>query len=104
MCIRDSPKICGAVLWINGPGGMVAHVDLAAKMIAESSKPIACLLYTSSGERDALCVKSLGFSPVWFNSESYKLSEQDYKEIMKYVEVLYNICLLYTSVLAYAER
>ena len=41
--VFDNPKICGAVLWINGPGGMVAHVDLAAKMIAESSKPIACL-------------------------------------------------------------
>ncbi len=39
--VFDNPKICGAVLWINGPGGMVAHVDLAAKMIAESSKPIA---------------------------------------------------------------
>ena len=47
--------------------------------------------FICSGERDALCVKSLGFSPIWFNSETYKLSEQDYKEIMKYVEVLYNI-------------
>ena len=47
--------------------------------------------FICSGERDALCVKSLGFPPIWFNSETYKLSEQDYKEIMKYVEVLYNI-------------
>ena len=30
--VFDNPKICGAVLWINGPGGMVAHVDLAAKI------------------------------------------------------------------------
>lgn len=47
--------------------------------------------FICSGERDALCVKSLGFSPILVNSETYKLSEQDYKEIMKYVEVLYNI-------------
>ena len=39
--VFDNPKICGAVLWINGPGGMVAHVDLAAKVIAESSKPVS---------------------------------------------------------------
>lgn len=29
--------------------------------------------FICSGERDALCVKSLGFSPIWFNSETYKL-------------------------------
>lgn len=37
----DNPRICGVVLWINGPGGMVTHVDLAARMIEESPKPIA---------------------------------------------------------------
>ena len=47
--ISDNPKICGAVLWINGPGGMVAHVDLAAKMIAESSKPIATYVAGTMG-------------------------------------------------------
>lgn len=39
--IFENPRICGAVLWINGPGGMVAHIDIAAKMIRESPKPIA---------------------------------------------------------------
>lgn len=47
--------------------------------------------FICSGERDSLCVKSLGFHPLWFNSETYRLSEQEYAEIMKYVEVLYNI-------------
>ena len=47
--VFDNPKICGAVLWINGPGGMVAHVDLAAKMIAESSKPIATYVAGTMG-------------------------------------------------------
>lgn len=44
-----------------------------------------------SGERDALCCHSMGFHPLWFNSETYRLSGDEYKEIMKYVEVLYNI-------------
>lgn len=47
--------------------------------------------FICSGERDSLCVRSLGYNPLWFNSETYKLSEQEYTEIMKYVEVLYNI-------------
>lgn len=37
----DNPRIGGIVLWINGPGGMVQHVDVVAKMISEYEKPIA---------------------------------------------------------------
>lgn len=47
--------------------------------------------FICSGERDAICVKSLGYIPLWFNSETYKLSVSEYKEITKYVEILYNI-------------
>lgn len=47
--------------------------------------------FICSGERDALCCRSLGFFPLWFNSETYQLSIEEYKEIMKYVDVLYNI-------------
>lgn len=47
--------------------------------------------FLCSGERDALCCKSMGFAPVWLNSETAELSEADVREIMKYVEVLYNI-------------
>ena len=44
-----------------------------------------------SGERDALCVKSLGYFPVWFNSETYQVSQEEMKEIYKYVKRIYNI-------------
>lgn len=44
-----------------------------------------------SGERDSLCCRSMGFPPLWFNSETYKLSVEEYKEIMKYTDTLYNI-------------
>lgn len=47
--------------------------------------------FICSGERDALCCHSMGFHPLWFNSETYHISIEEYKEIMKYVEVLYNI-------------
>lgn len=44
-----------------------------------------------SGERDAICVKALGYSPLWFNSETYHVSVEEWKLITKYVEVVYNI-------------
>ena len=47
--------------------------------------------FICSGERDSLCCKSMGYTPIWFNSETYRLSEHEYKEVMKYVDVLYNI-------------
>lgn len=47
--------------------------------------------FICSGERDSLCCRSMGFHPLWFNSETYRLSGEEYREIMKYVEVLYNI-------------
>lgn len=47
--------------------------------------------FICSGERDSLCCRSMGFYPLWFNSETYRLSPEEYREIMMYVEVLYNI-------------
>ncbi len=47
--------------------------------------------FICSGERDSLCCRSMGFHPLWFNSETYRLSTEEYREIMTYVEVLYNI-------------
>lgn len=58
------------------------------KVYKEQKLPEA---FICSGERDSLCCQSLGYHPLWFNSETYKLSEQEYTEIMKYVDVLYNI-------------
>ena len=37
----NNDKIVGIVLWINGPGGMALHVDVAAALIEKSEKPIA---------------------------------------------------------------
>ncbi len=47
--------------------------------------------FIMSGERDALCLKAHDENPLWFNSEGYKLSESEYKEITKYVEVIYQV-------------
>ena len=47
--------------------------------------------FICSGERDALCCRSLGYMPLWFNSETYHISEEEMREIMKHVDVLYNI-------------
>ncbi len=47
--------------------------------------------FICSGERDALCCRSLGYMPLWFNSETYHLADDEVKEIMQHVEVLYNI-------------
>lgn len=47
--------------------------------------------FICSGERDSLCVRALGSNPLWFNSETYKVSPEEIKEIYKYIELLYNI-------------
>ena len=44
-----------------------------------------------SGERDAICVRSFGFWPLWFNSETHDMEKREYDEILKFVQVLYNI-------------
>lgn len=47
--------------------------------------------FICSGERDALCIRALGCHPLWFNSETYKVTPEEIKEIYKYVERIYNI-------------
>ena len=44
-----------------------------------------------SGERDALNIAGLGYYPLWMNSETARLDGKTYGEIMKRVEVLYNL-------------
>ncbi|MCR4602465.1 MAG: hypothetical protein K5683_02880 [Prevotella sp.] len=44
-----------------------------------------------SGERDSLCARSLGYMPLWLNSETAELTEAQYKKVMRMVELMYNI-------------
>lgn len=44
-----------------------------------------------SGERDALNTAGLGYLPLWLNSESAELDPVAYAEIMKRVDILYNL-------------
>ena len=44
-----------------------------------------------SGERDSLCCRAMGYHPLWFNSETYKVSPEEIKEIYRYVERIYNV-------------
>lgn len=44
-----------------------------------------------SGERDAICVRSLGYFPLWFNSETYQVNDTEWRQINRYVDVVYNI-------------
>lgn len=39
--VEDNPRLCGMVLWINGPGGMAQYVDVVARKIRECQKPTA---------------------------------------------------------------
>lgn len=58
------------------------------KPYKEKKLECACMC---SGERDSLNSLSYGFPPLWLNSESATLSEADYREITKLVDILYNI-------------
>ncbi len=44
-----------------------------------------------SGERDALCVRSHGYHPVWLNSETASLSGRQMDVLRRYAETIYNI-------------
>lgn len=62
---------------------------------ANEGKPFKTIKLESaficSGERDAICVKSLGEFPLWFNSETYNISPAEIRQIQKYVKTIYNI-------------
>ena len=44
-----------------------------------------------SGERDAINLASMGYCPLWLNSETALLSDYEFREISKMVEKVYNV-------------
>ena len=48
-------------------------------------------VFICSGERDSICVRSLGYQPVWFNSETHDVSYKEILTLLKYAEQVYNI-------------
>lgn len=58
------------------------------KRYQEQKLPLAIIC---SGERDALCCKSMDIPPIWLNSESARFEEDTMKEIMSFVQEIYNI-------------
>ncbi|MGM9817189.1 MAG: hypothetical protein ACI304_09085 [Lepagella sp.] len=62
--------------------------DNADKSYKDKKLPEAIIC---SGERDAVCVRSLGYYPIWFNSETYRVSDDEWKDINRYVSTIYNI-------------
>ena len=70
------------------------ELDEAAEEAGESRRkkskklPEAILC---SGERDALNTAGLGYLPLWLNSETADLEPAAYAEIMKRVDILYNL-------------
>jgi hypothetical protein len=88
--------------WINGLDQLIkAHkievdhapsaeerTDKKTGKIKEVKRPAVILC---SGDRDALNVAGMGHQVIWLNSETAELRKEDFKEIMKYTEVLYNL-------------
>lgn len=48
-------------------------------------------LIICSGERDALCVRSHGYWPIWFNSETDTMTGEQYDRLSRMAETIYNI-------------
>lgn len=92
-----NPNICGIVLDIDGPGGMISHLDIAARAVAECPKPVATVVtgimasahfwLGSSAERifvaSPLCeVGSVGVMMTHCSFREYfRMNGIDYREI-----------------------
>lgn len=48
-------------------------------------------VFITSGERDALCLQSMGEHALWFNSETYHITTAEIAELHRYAELIYNI-------------
>ncbi len=54
---ESNPKICGIVLDIDGPGGMISHIPQAARAIERCTKPVA-----------AVCTGTMASAHFWLGS------------------------------------
>ena len=48
-------------------------------------------IFICSGERDSACVRSLGYQPIWFNSETHDITYEEMNTLLKYAYNVYNI-------------
>ena len=44
-----------------------------------------------SGERDAMCLAGMGYTPIWFNSESAKKNQDDMTTLQSIADEIYNV-------------
>ncbi len=78
--------------YINGLAEMSeCFAKLSADMEDEDGDNRLDEVFICSGERDALCCKSMGYVPVWFNSETYQITDKDLNTLYKYAKRIYNI-------------
>lgn len=86
------PKECCAKprKYINGLAEL-KKAYAAANADDEKQEQRLPAVFICSGERDSLCLRSLGYMPVWFNSETYNVESDEYGELCKYAEKVYNI-------------
>lgn len=78
--------------YLNGLQELKEAVDMLKKEESEenaSGKAPAIIL--CSGERDALCVKSLGYYPIWMNSETAQLTRRQHYQLTQLADTIYNI-------------
>lgn len=88
------PKTPDRKFWYAGeklPADYICgEAELRRAFEANDSKPLPCAVI-ASGERDALCLKALGYHPLWFNSETSGRHPAAIKRLYQYVEKLYNV-------------
>jgi len=77
----------------NQSKGFVYGLDQAKENANENESQDENIIeiFLVGGEKDALNLASLGYTPVWLNSEAEQLSPGQYKEISKIADAIYNI-------------
>lgn len=97
----DKPKD-----YINGYDEAVAAYDeMNENRLSEKQKPDKLqAIFICSGERDAMNVASMGYIPVWFNSETAELSSSMLIELHRLAKRIYNIPDIDTTGIRQGEK